>query len=92
MSTKAELTKLADELETTGRPGGLCQCAADKLREFADRLDAVAVSDAMVERAVRAANEAILRAKDTALVKDVRVEAIRAELESILPIADEKPR
>jgi len=52
------------------------------LREYADRLDAVAVSDAMVERACHVYAELSLGGVD--------INAMRSALESILPIADEQ--
>jgi len=56
--------------------------AAAALREYADRLDAVAVSDAMVE----CASDAYA----TLSLDGVDMTAMRHALESILPIADEQ--
>jgi len=58
--------------------------AAAALREYADRLDAVAVSDAMVE----CASDAYA----TLSLDGVDMTAMRHALESILPIADEALR
>ena len=97
MSTKAEcLRKDADAVVRISE-GALGDCdgaerdklflrniVAVNLRLFADRLDAVAVSDAMVE----CASDAYA----TLSLDGVDMTAMRHALESILPIADEQAR
>jgi len=89
VSTKSEqLRELARQIHAAeaANPGveQLQFEAAERLREFADRLDAVAVSDAMVE----CASDAYA----TLSLDGVDMTAMRHALESILPIADEKAK
>jgi hypothetical protein len=80
---KQHLLALADELETTARPGGLGQRAAEAIRDFAARLTP-GVSDAMVEIASKAAckadDEDGLRWPD---------QIIRKALEAVFPLVDD---
>lgn len=81
MSAKAELLReLADDLN---HGIGVLK-AAKKLREYAYRLDAIAVSDAMVERAEYAYDEALSAANERG-EKISKRNRMRAALESVLP-------
>ena len=94
MSTKPEqLRELASKCDAAiiSRPHfGRC---AEALREFADRLDAVAVSDEVAQNAYVVFANLHPRLRDGWIHDyDIDVPAMRAALESVLPIADEKAR
>jgi len=97
MSTKSEqLRELAERVdwddqfnvEGDGVDTEDLKDAARALREYADRLDAVAVSDAMVESVGKALY--IYWDDVTKSAQGKYREKVRAALESILPIADEQ--
>jgi len=93
VSTKSEqLRELARQIHAAeaANPGveQLQFEAAERLREFADRLDAVAVSHAMVGSVGKALY--IYWDDVTKNAQGKYREKVRAALESILPIADEK--
>jgi hypothetical protein len=89
MSTKAEHARnIADKLYTRCGPGEHVTEAIILLREFAERLDAVAVSDAMVESVGKALY--IYWDDVTKSAQGKYREKVRHALESILPIADEQ--
>ena len=91
MSTKAEHARnIADKLYTRCGPGEHVTEAIILLREFAERLDAVAVSDAMVERAKLAWNNDCDKTCDERCC--AFTQHMRVALESVLPIADEKAK
>jgi len=88
MSTKAEqLRELAKRMLADDAAGSR-KLAAIKLEEYADRLDAVAVSHAMVGSVGKALY--IYWDDVTKNAQGKYREKVRAALESILPIADEK--
>jgi len=87
MSTKAEIAVLIEQLEecrkfTFPDRAEVMKRVGVILEEYADRLDAVAVSDAMVE----CASDAYA----TLSLDGVDMTAMRHALESILPIVDEQ--
>jgi len=89
MSTKAELLEIANRLMDRGAPISRIG-AAQALGAIADRLDAVAVSDVMVESVGKALY--IYWDDVTKSAQGKYREKVRHALESILPIADEQAR